>query len=469
VKRAIASALVGLVAAVGLASARTAPAPRCRLRVLNVDRDATQKDVFNDHSNINYDAAGHVKMRCLTQQVFLDADSVSALSGMYVRMYGHVAYRDSVYAFDADTMFYDLRLEKLEARGNVTVLDKVAGSTLAGPWVDYWRAVKGVNDSARVEALKRPTVRYFNLGTMKDTRVRTPYILVGDNLKGFGQSRLSGAGSVTIDRDSVHGDGDSLFLDRGTTSVAQLIGVPAKLRRRGADSFVVFGKEIRIRSENDTIRDLRAFLTARVTRGATDVTGDTIHLSFASQKLSLTLAWNRKSGATLHSAGYDVVGDSLAVDSPGELLQQIRVFKRGMIRSPLDTAPNVAPRVAGDTAAPDSTRNTLWGERIVARFEQVDSSGVLVTRLRGLQAFGKQPTQARSLSSRTEIAKDGKRSPSTNYTRADTIFVVMKSGDSVGVSSVQAFGHVTGMQLETASLIKAKTDTTKAVVPKGGP
>ncbi len=424
--------------------------------------------MFNDHSNINYDAAGRVKMQCDKQQVFLDADSVSALSGDYIRMYGHVAYRDSVYMFDSDTALYTLKDEHLRATGTVTVLDKVTGSTLTGPWVDYYRAVKGIRDSARIEALLRPTVRYFNQGTMHDTGKRTPYILVGDKLKGFGQSRLNGSGAVTIDRDSLHGEGDSLAFDRGTTSVAQLIGAPAKVRRRGADSFVVFGKEIRLRSEHDTIRGLQAFMTARVTRGATDIAGDTIHMAFANEKLGLTLAWNRKSGATMHSAGYDVAGDSLAVETPGELLREIRVFRRGMIQDPLDTAMLAAPRVAGDTAAPDSTRNTLWGERIVAHFEQVDSAATFVTRLRTLQSFGKPPVQARSLSARTEIAKDGKRSPSVNYTRADTIFMVMKGGDSVGVDSVQAFGHVTGLQLETASMERtqaSKSDLSKASPP----
>lgn len=446
-----------------------APAPRCRLVVLNVDRKASQNDLFNNGSNVAYDAAGHVRLRCQAQQVFLDTDSMSALSGDYVRLYGHAVYRDSAYQMIGDTMIYDIRLEKLSARGHVTVVDRVVGSTLTGPWVDYWRAVKGVNDSARVEALQRPTVRYFNSGPVRDTARRTPYIMVGDRLKGFGQSRLSGSGKVTIDRDSVHGEGDSLAFDRGTTSVAELIGLPAALHRTGADSFAVFGKEIRVRSENDTIRDLRAFLQARVIRGATDIKGDTIHLSFAAEKLALTIAWNRKRGATLHSAGYDVTGDSLAVDTPGELLREIRVFTRATMRNPRDTLAPAIPRAAGDSTPPDTTRNTMWGERIVAHFDQLDSAGTAITRLAGLQAFGRDPNQARSLFARTEIAKNGKPSPSVNYTLADTILVQMKTGDSVGVASVQAYGHVTGLQLETASVVKPKTDTTKTDTTKAPP
>ena len=460
-------ALTG-VAVLGVAAPR-GPAPRCRLMVLNVDRDASKRDLFNNQSNVNYDAAGHVKLRCEKQQVFLDSDSLSALSGDYIRLYGHVVYRDSAYRFAADTMVYILRIEKLEARGHVAVLDKVAGSTLTGSWVDYWRQVKGVNDSARVEALNRPTVRYFTAGTVRDTAHRTPYLLIGDRLKGFGLSRLAGSGKVTIDRDSLHGDGDSLAFARGAMSVAQLIGAPARLRRRGVDSFAVFGKEIRLRTENDTLRDLWALLTARVTRGTTDITGDTVHLSFASDKLALTLAWNRKDGATMHSAGYDVVGDSIALDTPGELLREIRVFKHGVILNPLDTLVPEVPRAAGDTAGPDTTRNRLSGERVIARFDQVDSAGAPVTRLRELQAYGQPPVQATSLFSRNEVGKDGKRSPSINYTLADTILVEMKRGDSVGLAAVQAHGHVSGIQLEKASLVKPKTDSAKVAVPTGRP
>ena len=98
--------------------------------------------------------------------MFLDADSISALSGDYLRMYGkpggaQVVYRDTSYRLTADTLLYIIRGEKIEARGHVRVLDKTTGSTLIGPSVDYWRAVKGVNDSARVEAILHPTVRYF--------------------------------------------------------------------------------------------------------------------------------------------------------------------------------------------------------------------------------------------------------------------------------------------------------------------
>ena len=466
--KALLGAVLAAVISVGAGAPQSAPAKRCFVDLLNVDRKARIDQMFNSPNNVMYDAAGHVRMQCRGQKVFLETDSISSLSGQYLRLYGHSAYRDTAYSLTADTIYYDLRLEKLEARGNVVATDKIAGSTLNGPYLDYWREVKGVNDSAIVWALKRPTVRFFNAPSARDTGKRSPYIMVGDNLKGFGQSRMTASGKVTIDRDSLHGEGDSLFYDKGPTSIARLLGGPALLRRRGSDSFVVFGKTIRVRSENDTVRDLRSFLDARVVRGTTDIAGDTIHLAFSASKLGLTLAWNRKSGATLHSGGYDIVGDSLAVDTPGEQLREIRIFRNGVLQNPLDTLVAAVPRVKGDTTPADTTRNRLSGERIVAHFDQVDSSGVRVTRVRSLQAIGRTPNQASSLFGRNEVGKDGKRSPSINYTLADTIFVRMKDGDSIGVASVEARGHVYGVQLETASVPKLKIDTLKAGLPAKG-
>ena len=465
--------LLGSLGIVAAAAAVPPPAPgtRCNLHLIKADHDFVRNPQFNNDVNVNYDVAGHVHLQCDRQEIFLDADSVSVLSEDYARLYGHVVYRDSAYRFAADTMIYILRLEKLEARGNVHVLDKSAGSTLDGPFVDYWRQVKGVNDSARVEALKRPTVHYFTTPPSGDSTKRSPYILVGAHLKGFGKSRMTADSAVTLDRDSLHARSDSIAVDRGKATTVQLMGKPARVRRAGEDSFLVVGKEIRFRLEDDKLRELRSFLDASVVRGATIVNGDTVTMAFTAEKLGLTLAWNRKTGATMRSEGYDVVGDSLAVETPAELLREIRVFNHGMIRNPRDTTVHPSPRFPGDTAKPDSTRNTLWGERITARFDQADSAGTQVTRVRGLQAFGKGALQARSLFARMVTAKDGKVTPSINYTLADTILLRMKSGDSSGISAVQAYGHVDGVQLETASMSKPKTDSAKSVPPppKGRP
>jgi hypothetical protein len=432
----------------------------CLMVLDNADRQMTTNSLLPGNTIV--DVAGNVRIHCDKQKVSLRTDSLSMLSGDYARLYGHAVYQDSSYQFAADTIIYLTRTEKVEGRGHVVALDKTTGSTLVGPFVDYWRQVKGINDSAKVIALLRPTVRYFVRATPKDTAREQPYLLSGQMLQGFGGSRLWGSGSVTVDRDSLHGTGDSLAFQRGATSVAQLIGAPARLRRNGTDSFTVTGGEIRLGLADDKLRDLHAFGGARVTRGSSVITGDTVVLSFAAEKLSLTLAWGKKSGATLHSSGYDVRGDSLAVESPGELLRELRV-KHGTIFNPRDTSAVARMPAPADSTKPDTTRNFLSGNRLLAHFDQADSAGTVITRLKGLESFGR----AASYFART-VVKNGKTTPSINYTLADTIFVLMKTGDSTGVSSVRAYGHVYGAQLETASLRK-KGDSTRVTVPGARP
>jgi hypothetical protein len=428
----------------------------CLMVLDNADRQMTTNSLMPGNTIV--DVAGNVRMHCDRQSVSLRTDSLSMLSGDYARLYGHALYQDSSYQFAADTIIYLTRTEKIEGRGHVVVLDKTSGSTLVGPFVDYWRQAKGINDSAKVVALLRPTVRYFARATPKDTARERPYLLSGQMLQGFGGSRLWGSGAVAVDRDSLHGTGDSLAFERGGTSVGQLIGAPATLRRSGADSFTVSGHEIRMGLVDDKLRDLHAFVGGRVTRGVSVITGDTVVLSFAAEKLSLTLAWGKTSGATLHSSGYDVRGDSLAVESPGELLHELRV-KNGTIFNPRDSLAVAPAPSPGDSTKPDTTRNWLAGNRLLAHFDQADSAGAVITRLKGLEAFGR----AGSYFART-VVKNGKATPSINYTMADTIYVLMKTGDSTGVSAVRAYGHVNGVQLETASLRK-KSDSSRVTVP----
>jgi hypothetical protein len=443
-----------------------APAPRCLVKIISSDREFHRNDLFGNGSNINYDIAGHVRMRCVGQDVYLNADSVSILSSEYARLYGHTDYRDRSLHFTADTMVYQIRIEKLEARGNVHVRDSASGSTLVGPYLDYWRQVKAVNDSAKVLALLHPTVNYYARPTAAaDTAAHHPYRLAGDHIYGFGQSQLSAGGAVTIDRDSIHGTGDSLAVARGKSTVAQLLGKTAALHRAGADSFSMFGREIRLHLEQDTLRDLEGYIKARVVRAQSDLAGDTVTMGFTAGKLSRSTAWARKDSATLSSGGFHVAGDSLVVDSPGELLHSIRVFGRGRIENPVDSAQKTVV-VRGDTIAPDSTRNFVAGAHLVALFEQADSAGATITRLRELQAYGHFADKAQSYFSR-DVEKDGRITPSINYTVADTILIHMRPGDSTGVSVVQAYGHVQGVQLETAS-IRGKADSTKRGLLPGG-
>ncbi len=445
-----------LLAVVAAPAAAQKP-ERCVVELLQLGAGGVyqQQSLFGGNKIITL--APNAQLRCTNQPVHLWTDSLYDLNNQVYRLMGHARYLDPDYDVRADTLVYTLSIEQIQAVGHVVVIDRHAGSTLRSPTVLYLRAAKGVRDSADVQATQRPVVRYFPRQVRPDTANATPYVLSANQLHGFGRSRLWGGGNVTIDRDSLHGRSDSLSFLSGTNGMAQLFGRPARLSRDGADSVTVTGREIRLDLDQDTLRTLRAFGAAAVRRSTTLIESDSISLAFVGQKLDQTLAWNHTTAAAMHSGGYDVHGDSIAVDTPGEELHELRVYGRALVQNPGDSTRAVT--LVRDSASTDTTslphRDTLWGSRIVATFAQADSAGKRVTRLRQIRAMG----EAASYFTR-QITKNGTTSPAVNYTRADTILVTMRVSDSTGVSDVRARGHVDGINLEAADRARTTRDST---------
>jgi hypothetical protein len=426
---------------------------RCLLDVDNVDREGFRSEPIV--GNTNFFAGGNVRLSCRGQDVRLGGDSLASLGGNVIILTTAAFYRDATLSVKADTLTYFKNGEQIQARGNVIARSMKSGSMLTGPHVDYFRAVNGLRDSAETVAIQRPTLRVFSARGLIDSTKDHPYVIVADRMRGFGGSEMRGAGNVTVDRDSLHGTGDSLFYRSGRLGTASLYGAPASLRRLSSDSFQVEGREVRLGIDNESLREIQAFGDGHVTNGTSDIRGESVALTLTDEKLSQTLAWSSEPQATVHNAGYDVRGDSIAIDTPDEKIRELRVYRRGMVQNPLDST--AALPSTDTTGAAPRDRDTLWGERIIASFVQVDSAGTEHTKLQQIEAVG----SARSLFSRI-VAKNGTTTPSINYTRADTIVVVMKGGDSTGVSIVRAHGSVDGMQLETASIRKARPDSAAA-------
>lgn len=430
-------------------AAQQAVGRRCQLQVDSIGREGIRDNQIP--GNVNYFGGGGVWLRCLNQSIRLHGDSLESYNAEVIRLLTAAQYRDDDVTIDADTLTYLKASELLQARGNVRIVNRTSGSTLEGPYVDYYRAVGGVRDIAETVAQQRPTVHYRVERAAGDTVDPSPYVIVADGLRGRGSSHLTGWGNVTVDRDSLAGRGDTLVYERGTEDVAVLLGQPASMTRVGADSFRVTGHRVELVLEGEELRGLRAFGDGHVTGEVGEIIADSASLAFEDGDLVRTLAWDRANRAQVLAGGYDVRGDSVAIDTPGERLRELRVFERGTLVEPEDTAgvatvaDSLTPPV--DTAAIDDIRNTMTGSRITARFIDHDSAGTVTTRLVDIVAIG----SATSLFAR-EVERDGQLSPTINYTRADTIVVVMKTGDSTGVAEVRAFGHVDGLQLERESL-----------------
>ena len=445
-----------MMAAVTITDAAAAQRPaerRCVLELLSADREGGGDEPIA--GSANYYAGGNVRLRCRNQPVFLDGDSVTSIGGQFIQVITRAQYRDEDVIIDADTLTYLKGNEVLQARGAVRILNKLNGSTLIGSYVDYYRAVRGVRDSAESTALNRPTVTYRVARAAGDTIDPSPYLIVADGLKGYGSNRLTGWGSVTVDRDSLAGRGDSLLYTQGDTEEVTLAGQPATLVRSGADSFSVAGRHVVLGLVGEELRAVRALGQGRILGGTGEIIADSAALEFEDGKLVATRAWDRTVRARIISQGYEIFGDSVAIDTPAERLREIRIFDQGEVveladstgKGPIDTT------AAQPADSADATiDNRMTGTRLTLRFQDHDSAGTVLTQLVDITAIG----GATSLFSR-EVEREGRTSPSINYTRADTIVVVMRTGDSTGVLEVRAFGHVDGMQLEQESLQRRAT------------
>lgn len=447
--RAPLAALLVLTLLPGLLSAQQPTGRRCNIVLLRSDRESVRDVPIVGNENLF--AGGNVELRCAQQEIFLGADSVASFNGDVIQFMTGAYFRDGEIDITADTLLYTRMDERVQARSNVVAINRLNGTTVTGPWLDHYRAVPGIRDSSETNARERPTLTHAVARAPGDTVDPSPYVIDADRLVARGSSRMEAYGEVIITRDSLRGTGDSAVYLTGATRHAILRGGQATLMRSGADSFAVTGDEVELGFDDaaDELNAVRAFGDGRVTNGAADVVGDSVSLSLIDGILTRTLAWDRRQLARVRAQGYDIRGDSIAIDTPAERLRELRVYSHGLVRSPGSDSAAVAGRDSTTPPAADQPiRDQITGDQITARFTDADSAGVRQTQLLEMIAIG----HATSLNSR-EIERDGQPEPTINYTRADTIMVMMKTGETPGVDEVRAFRGlepVDGIQLERA-------------------
>lgn len=432
------AALAALLALVLAPASLAAQGSRCVFQIDNVDR---QGSVVETSSGTNYFAGGNVRLSCRGTQITMQSDSVAAFGGNIVRFIGHVKYRDSTLTMDADNGVYYKAGEKWEARGHVTTENLVSGSSLEGPALDYYRVVKGVRDTLEMYATGRPKISYAT--TDSTGRAGEPYIIVGDRVRFKGNDRIYAGGKVTIDRSDFAARGDSLRLDTGTGSDGTLIGGPPSLRGLGADSFSVAGTRIDLKLERRELTYLLARGSAHAVSRDWDLVADTIGLDVNNRKLEQTLAWGKKTRPLATSPAYAMKADSLALDTPGQRLQEVRGFGSAWLGGTVNTA--------------IKDRDWMRGDTIVAHFTPQDSAGKVRSRLARIDA--RHGAQSYHIDGNAKMPSR----PSINYARGDAITVTMRNaGDSAGVERVDVRGKVDGVQLEAATDSTPRSDSTRA-------
>jgi hypothetical protein len=427
------------------ARAPSSPSDRCIFQIDNVDR---QGAVNETPSGTNYFAGGNVRLRCRGTQISMQSDSVAAYGGSVVQFIGHVRYRDSTVSMDADNGTYYKSGERWEARGRVETTNLTTGSSLTGPSLDYLRVVKGVRDTLEMYAVGRPKINY--VPSDSGAKREEPYVIVGDRVRFKGNDQIWAGGKVTIDRSDFAARSDSMRLDTGKGSDGTLIGGVPELRGLGADSFRVSGSRIDLRLANRELDFLLAKGSAHAVSRDLDLVADTIGLDLQNRKLEHTFAWGDSKRTFANSSAYAMRAESLAIDSPGQRLKEVRGFREAWLGGAVDTL--------------SKDRDWMRGDTIVAQFASVDSSGKSRAVLSRIEA--RKLAQSYHLDPNSTTP----RRPSISYSRGDVIVVTMRAPALGGVDRVDIRGKVDGIQLEPASdSLATSTDSVKKNGPASAP
>lgn len=380
---------------------------------------------------------GGVAMHCQGTSTSVAADSFAHFGGPNrIDLVGHVRIRDTTLTLDAANASYFLRDERLEAHKDVVTNNRRTGSVLRGPNLTYLRAVPGVRDTTEMVASGRPTIDYRSASDSSGE----PYVIVGDRVHFKGDDRFWGGGRVTIDRSDFAARGDSVMLDE-RTGLGLLLGGPGgnpRVEGKGANQYALSGRRIELVLDHREVTLARALADGDATGADWHLTGDTIFLTLAARKVERVNAWGTAARPFAVSAQTTVRADSLVLETPAQVLRELRAFGGAHATS------------ARDTTA-DSTVGSDWmrGDTLIARFARSDSAGKPRAELRQLLASG----AARSL---MHLKKNGEQPCwSRNYSRGSKIDVSMK-GDAV--EQVVVSGHADGVQLE-CSVARVEPDS----------
>lgn len=397
----------------------------CRIEVQNADRfeRVTYRNFVRQY------AGGNVRARCLGQTTRMHADSAAYYEDLNrMDFVGSVRFEDSSVTLEARRANYFLGDDRLEAFGDVRLVNLVTGSVLTGQNLTYWRAIEGIRDTAELLASQRPTIAYRSV---QDTAGAEPYIIIGNRVRLRGDDEAWAAGSVTIDRSDFHANGDSTELDMGAGR-GTLVGHAYVEGAPGADSAAAFTIEGRVVNFTFTDNDLEWIQSqglADATSAEWRIVADTMEFSFARDLVQGGIAWGDSIRAQATSKLNTIVADSLAIDSPDQILTQIRAFGTARTTSVRDSVDLGADWVAGDTVIADFD-STATGERFLS----------------GLNAGG----NARALY-RVFDPELPEADPDINYSRG---LAIRAEFSAFGVQRVDVVGLADGVHLEPAARIR---------------
>jgi hypothetical protein len=403
---------------------------------------------------------GGVLAHCDGTNSTISADSFAHYSALgRLDLIGRVQIRDTGLSLDARLVRYFLRDERLEAHNNVVAINRLTGSVLRGPNLNYWRAARGIRDTTEMYATSRPTVEYRQAGQGDSAE---PYIVVADRIRLKGDDRMWGGGKVTVDRSDFASRSDSMMLDQ-TQGFGVLVGDPSVEGRGRRDSaavgksYTLVGRRIELGLEQRDVRQVKALGEGEATGADWVLTADTIHLVIADRMLQQTFAWGDSSRPNAISTLYTIQSDSMAIDSPGEVLTESRSYGHAL---------STARR---DSTTPPENMDWIAGDTLTARFvQEADSANPprSQSRLRQVLSWG----SARALTHHLDAARTDSAAaalgPSINYSRGNRITVSLLRDR---IERVIVAGKADGVHLEPRPAVVADSVQRAAPPPPPAP
>jgi lipopolysaccharide export system protein LptA len=458
---AVSAAVVALCARNATAQA---PGGRCNIELrpaLDSLRLTTTSSSANGPRNVFI--GGRVSARCQNQDVRLLADSAEWYQQAQVLyLIGNVRYTEPRVRVTSDAMNYFQADERLLATGNVEAT-LPSGSIMRGPKATYYRAVRGLRPTARLEAEERPRLWLSQRDSVGKTS--EPVQITANQITAENDSLVYAGGKVEITRSDLDARSDSAFLDSGN-ELARLMIQPVIIGK-GERGYTLRGRQVELYTRNRIVQRVLAQAEARATSEDLLLTADTIDLRVDGNKAQAAYIWG-KSRARAISPDRDLIADSLAVRMPNQQLREVRAYRLAVATTIPDTAKvktgdkdwlkgdtifaffdstsratptkaAVAPVAregkAGNRATPDSAR---IGSVAVRDSAPADTN--TKPQLREMRALG-------HASARYQVPAQGgvPEKPALNYSRGDHITVLL---DSSGVSQVQIDEHAVGLYLE---------------------
>lgn len=226
-----------------------------------------------------------------------------------VEMYGHVHYRDSVRVLDSRELTYLRGRELVVAREDVHLTLLASGSTLEGPYVEFYRPGSGREE--RTVATRRPHMTVYPPGdttggdTAESRDEREPYQVDADTVIIHGEVETEALGDVVVNRTEIRATGRRALFDnrRGR---GKLWGAPVA----SGQEFRLSGDTIRLATDRGEVRMIHGLGDGHLTGEDLDVRGEEVTARLDGRQVEMLWSHGGPDPRAV-SAGRELTGDSL--------------------------------------------------------------------------------------------------------------------------------------------------------------